>query len=177
MIVQRLRPRPTVEHVGAVTTVTFSVGKVVGEDNFIARELLGITEGLGRRHLYLNLCNVVSLVSAELGTLVFLSEKRKAGGGRLTLINVNPRAGEYFNRTNLNGSGHSQRRTGALRQGDGLVIAHDLDDDFWAVNPTGFGGQFSKQNSGPKPRRDAICCTFRNSLTVLERLEQKRLAQ
>jgi anti-anti-sigma factor len=101
MILQRLRSQPAMEHVKDVTTITFSAGKIDGEDNFIARELLGLTEDLGRRNLSLNLTNVISLDSAELGTLVFLCKRRKAAGGRLTLVNVNPHIGAVFERTHL----------------------------------------------------------------------------
>jgi anti-anti-sigma factor len=101
MISQRLRSQPRMEHVDDVTTITFSFGKIAGEENFIARELRGLTEGLGQRHLSLNLANVVSLDSAELGTLVFLCKRRKAAGGRLTLVNVNPHIGAVFERTHL----------------------------------------------------------------------------
>jgi anti-anti-sigma factor len=102
MISQRRRSQPAMEQVDDVTTITFSGGKIDGEVNFIARELLGLTEGLGQRHLSLNLSNVISLDSAELGTLVFLCKRRKAAGGRLTLVNVNPGIGKVFERTHLN---------------------------------------------------------------------------
>ena len=90
------------ENVDDVTTITFSVGKIAGEGNFIARELLGLAEVLGQRCLALNLTNVVSLNSAELGTLVFLGKRRQAAGGRLTLVNANPHIGEVFERTHMN---------------------------------------------------------------------------
>jgi anti-anti-sigma factor len=102
MILQRLRSQPTMEHVDDVTTITFSGGKIAGEDNFIARELLGLTKELGQRHLALNLTNVISLNSAELGTFVFLCKALKATGVRLMIVNANPRIGEVFVRTNLN---------------------------------------------------------------------------
>jgi anti-anti-sigma factor len=102
MISQRLRSQPAMEHVDNVTTITFSAGKIDGEPNFIARELLGLTEGLGQRNLFLNLTNVIFLDSAELGTLAFLCKRRKAAGGRLTLVNVNPGIGKVFERTHLN---------------------------------------------------------------------------
>jgi anti-anti-sigma factor len=102
MISQRLRSQPTMEHVDDVTTITFSVGKIPGEENFIARELVGLTDGLGQGHLFVDLKNVISLVSAELGTLVSLCKKMKAAGGQLTLVNVNPRIGDVFERTRLN---------------------------------------------------------------------------
>jgi anti-anti-sigma factor len=87
--------------VDGVTTITFSDGKIDGEDNFIARELLGLTEGLGHRNLSLNLANVISLNSAELSTLVFLHKRRKAAGGPLTLVNVNPLLDAVFEKTRL----------------------------------------------------------------------------
>jgi anti-anti-sigma factor len=102
MISQRRRSQPAMEHVADMTTITFSGGKIDGEPNFIARELLGLTEGLGQRNLSLNLANVTFLDSAELGTLVFLCKRRKAAGGRLTLVNVNPGIGKVFERTHLN---------------------------------------------------------------------------
>src|SRR5690349_11516169 len=102
MISQSLCWQPKVEHVDDVTTITFTPGKVDGEPNFIARELFGLTEGLGQRRLSLDLRNVNSLVSAEVATLVLLSVERKAAGGRLTLVNVNPHIGEVFQGTKLN---------------------------------------------------------------------------
>ena len=54
MLSRGLHSQPTIRHVDDVTTITFSVGKIAGEDNFVARELLGLTEGLGKRHLSLN---------------------------------------------------------------------------------------------------------------------------
>ena len=130
MTSQHLRSQPTMEHVDDVTTITFSFGKIVGEENFIARELLGLTEGLGQRHLSLNLTNVISLDSAEVATLVFLCKRRKAIGGLLTLVNVNPRIGDVFERTRLN-KFLDIRREGPppLRQGNSPVLVQNLGDE------------------------------------------------
>ena len=127
MYSQRFRSQPTIKHVDDVTTITFSVGKIKGEDNFIARELLGLTEGVGQRHLSLDLTNVISLNSAELGTLVFLSKRRKAAGGRLTLVNVNLSIGKVFETTNLNRI-LDIRSEGPLpvRMGNSPALAHNL---------------------------------------------------
>ena len=101
MISNRFLSQPTMEHVEGVTTITFSAGKSAGEENFVARELLHLTEGLGQRHLSLNLANVNSINSAEIGTIVLLCKRRNAAGGRLTLTNVNAHLGEVFKRTHL----------------------------------------------------------------------------
>jgi anti-anti-sigma factor len=91
------------EHVfDDVDMITFSDGKIGGEDNFIARELDGITAGLSHRHLFLDFSNVERINSSELATLIRLHKNMKTAGGRLTLVNVNPHIGQVLERTRLN---------------------------------------------------------------------------
>jgi anti-anti-sigma factor len=106
MIPQGLCAQPQVECVAECvadqTTITFTAGRIDGEENFIIRELQGLTDGLGRCLLFLDLRHVKGLSSAEVGTLVFLHKKLKAAGGRLTLVNLSVRLREVFARTKLN---------------------------------------------------------------------------
>lgn len=102
MTSQQLRSQPKTEHVfDDVDIITFTDGKVGGEENFIARELAGLTVGLSHRHLFLDFSNVEGINSSELGTLITLHKTMKADGGRLTLVNVNPHIGEVLERTRL----------------------------------------------------------------------------
>jgi anti-anti-sigma factor len=87
---QQQRPRPKVENVDGTTVITLTDGRWRGEENYLARELAGLTDGLGPRHLVLELGNVPYLNSIELGALVTLHKRRNAAGGRLTLAGVNP---------------------------------------------------------------------------------------
>jgi anti-anti-sigma factor len=103
MTSQHLRSQPTMEHVfDDVDIITFTDGRIGGEENFIARELDGLTVGLSHRHLFLDFSNVGYLNSIELATLIRLHKNMKADGGRLTLVNVNPHIGEILERTKLN---------------------------------------------------------------------------
>jgi anti-anti-sigma factor len=102
MTSQQLRSHATMEHVFEdVDIITFSDGKIAGEENFVARELIGLTKGLSHRHLFLDFSNVVCINSSELGTLIRLHRNMKAAGGRLTLVKVNPLIGEVLERTKL----------------------------------------------------------------------------
>jgi len=103
MTSQQLRSQPTMEHVfDDVDIITFTDGRIGGEENFIARELDGLTLGLSNRHLFLDFSNVAYINSSELGTLITLHKNMKADGGRLTLVNVNPHVGEVLERMKLN---------------------------------------------------------------------------
>ena len=102
MISQQLRSQPTMEHVDDMDIITFTDGKIDGEENFIARELDGLTAGLSHRHLFLDFRNVERVNSSELGTLITLHKNMKAAGGRLTLANVNAHIGQVMERTRLN---------------------------------------------------------------------------
>jgi anti-anti-sigma factor len=102
MISQSLCAQPQVECVDDETTITFTAGRIDGEENFIVRELKGLTEGLGRGSLFLDLRHVKALSSAEVGTLVLLHKKLKTTGGRLTLVNLSARLCEVFVGIKLN---------------------------------------------------------------------------
>jgi anti-anti-sigma factor len=102
MISQSLCAQPQVECVDDETTITFTAGKLDGEENFIVRELKGLTEGLGKRLLFLDLKHVKSLSSAEVGSLLLLHKKLKTAGGQLTLVNLSAHLGEVFARIKLN---------------------------------------------------------------------------
>jgi anti-anti-sigma factor len=103
MASQQLRSQPTMEHVfDDVDIITFTDGRIDREENFIARELVGLTEGLSHRHLFLDFSNVECINSSELGTLITLHRNMKVAGGRLTLVNVNPHIGEVLERMKLN---------------------------------------------------------------------------
>lgn len=102
MTSQQLGSLPRMEHVlDDVDIITFSTGKIGGEENFVARELIGLTKELSNRHVFLDFSNVVCINSSELGTLIRLHRNMKAAGGRLTLVNVNPHIGDTLERTNL----------------------------------------------------------------------------
>jgi anti-sigma B factor antagonist len=101
MTSQQLRSQPKMEHVDDADMITFTDGKIGGEENFIARELDGLTLGLNHRHLFLDFSNVGYINSSELGTLITLHKNMKADGGRLTLVNVSPHIGEVLERTKL----------------------------------------------------------------------------
>ena len=94
-------PAPKVQRSGNVTIVTFTGGRARGVENVLAEELEGLTDGLGECHLLLDFTNVEYITSAELGTLVGLHKRVKAGGGRLTLFNLIPRVFEVFTVTRL----------------------------------------------------------------------------
>jgi len=87
---------PKVEQGGNVKVITFTAGSVRDVDNVLARELEGLTEGLGDCHLLLDFTNVEYLSSVELGTLIKLHMKLKATGGRLTLFNLSADVFEAF---------------------------------------------------------------------------------
>ncbi len=87
---------PKVERAGNVTIITFSPGTVRDVENVIARELAGLTDGLGDHHLLLDLGNVTYLNSVELGTLISLHKRVESGGGRLTLFNLRPLVRKLF---------------------------------------------------------------------------------
>jgi anti-sigma B factor antagonist len=92
---------PKVEQSGNVKIITFTDGKVRDVENVLARELEGLTDDLGAGHLLLDFTNVEYLTSVELGTLIGLNKRMKAGGGRLTLFNLNPQVFEVFTVTHL----------------------------------------------------------------------------
>ena len=71
-----------------VTVITFTPDPVRDVDNVIARELEGLTAGLGDQHLLLDFTNVDVLNSMELGTLINLHKQFRDAGGRLTLFNL-----------------------------------------------------------------------------------------
>lgn len=103
MTSQLLHSQPKMEHVfDDVDIITFTDGRMAGEENFIARELDGLTVGLSHRHLFLDFSNVGYINSSELGTIIRLHKNMKAAGGRLTLVNVNPHIGQVLERTRLN---------------------------------------------------------------------------
>src|SRR5579864_5170586 len=102
MTSQQLRSQPTMEHVfDDLDIITFTDRKIGEEENFIARELCGLTEGLSNRHLFLDFSNIGYINSSELGTLITLHRDMKAAGGRLILVKVNSHVGEVLERTNL----------------------------------------------------------------------------
>jgi anti-anti-sigma factor len=91
-----------VEHREDVAIITFTDGKIAGEENFIARELVGRTERLRQRHLFLDFSNVECINSSEVSAIICLHKKMKAAGGRLTLAALSPQVSEVMERTRLN---------------------------------------------------------------------------
>ena len=67
----------------------------------LAEQLRGLDEAFEERHVLLDLQNVDSLLSSDLGRLVGLDRRLRASGGRLTLCNVKPQVYEVFDRTGL----------------------------------------------------------------------------
>jgi anti-anti-sigma factor len=103
MTSKQLGLKPQVEHIGEKTILTFTDGKIWGEENFIARELrVSLPQPSGQCHLFLDFRNVGFLNSSELGTLLCLRKKMHEALGRLTLVNLNPPIVEVFKRTKLN---------------------------------------------------------------------------
>jgi anti-anti-sigma factor len=92
---------PKVEQGGNVRVITFTAANARDVGNVIARELEGLTDGLGAVHLLLDFTNVTYLNSAELGTLAVLNKSMRLSGGRLTLFNVNDEIYEVFTATRL----------------------------------------------------------------------------
>jgi anti-sigma B factor antagonist len=93
--------RPRVQRSGNITIITFIPDAIRDVENVIARELSGLTDGPGGRHLLLDFTNVEYLNSMELGTLVTLHKQVEAAGGRLTLFNLNAHVFELFAVTRL----------------------------------------------------------------------------
>ena len=92
---------PKVERNGNVRIITFDGGAIRDVQNRLARELEGMTEGLGADHLLLDFTNVESVGSEELGTIVALHKQMTSAGGHLTLFNLNPRVYAVFEITRL----------------------------------------------------------------------------
>jgi anti-anti-sigma factor len=92
---------PKVEQGGNVTIITFTADAIRNVENVLARELGGLTTGLGDRHLLLDFTNVDYLNSTELGTLVTLHKEVEAAGGRLTLFNLSAQILSMFTVTRL----------------------------------------------------------------------------
>ncbi len=106
------RTQPKVERSGNITIITFIPNAIRDVENVIARELEGLTSGVGERHLLLDFTNVDSLNSMELGTLITLHTSRSGdAGGRLTLFNLNTNVFELFTITQLDS------RLGICREG------------------------------------------------------------
>jgi anti-anti-sigma factor len=91
---------PKVERSGNVVVLTFSKNRR-DLDNVLADELDGPTGDLAGCHLLLDFSNVALVGSEELGTLVGLSRRLRACGGRLTLFNLSPPVYEVFVITRL----------------------------------------------------------------------------
>jgi anti-sigma B factor antagonist len=83
-------PLPSIEHSGDTTVFIFSGGAVRDEEDMLAKELRGHTDGLAGRHLLLDLAHVRGIYSIEIGTLITLHKRLQATGGRLTLLGVGP---------------------------------------------------------------------------------------
>lgn len=92
---------PKVERNGNTTIVTIRDGNIRDVDNALARDLEGLTDGLGACHLLLDFTNVAFLSSVEIGTLIGLHKKLIKSNGRLTLFNLNARMLELFDATRL----------------------------------------------------------------------------
>src|SRR5439155_5947894 len=92
---------PKVEQGADVTIITFTADPVRDVENVLARELGGLTTGLGGRHLLLDFTNVNYLNSTELGTLITLHKQIQAVGGRLTLFNLSAQVLMLFTITRL----------------------------------------------------------------------------
>jgi anti-anti-sigma factor len=96
------RLHATLVNSDAVSTITFTDGRLRDEADMVAKELRGLTDGLSGRHLFLDFVNVRYITGDELGTLLNLQRKMRAGGGRLTLSNLTPAIHELFVVTKLN---------------------------------------------------------------------------
>jgi anti-sigma B factor antagonist len=92
---------PKVEENGTVRVITLTSGILLEEDNVLASELEGRTDGLGGCHLMLDFTHVERINSVELGTLITLHKSLKAAGGRLTLFNLSTQVFEVFAVTRL----------------------------------------------------------------------------
>jgi anti-sigma B factor antagonist len=101
MCPRRLPTLPKVERSDNITIFTFIPNAMRNVENVIARELGGLTEGAGARHLLLDFTHVKCLNSMELGTLVTLHKRIKETGGRLTLFNLSAQVFELFALTRL----------------------------------------------------------------------------
>ncbi len=112
------RTQPKVERSGNITIITFIPNAIRDVENVIARELEGLTSGVGERHLLLDFTNVDSLNSMELGTLITLHKQVRDAGGRLTLFNLNTNVFELFTITQLDS------RLGICREG--VVMRSEL---------------------------------------------------
>jgi anti-sigma B factor antagonist len=91
---------PKVEENGTVRVITLTSGKLLEEENALASELEGRTDGLGG-HLLLDFSRVERISSVELGTLITLHKRLTAAGGRLTLFHLSPQVYEVFSITRL----------------------------------------------------------------------------
>jgi anti-sigma B factor antagonist len=95
------RTPPKAEQSDGVKIIRFTAGQNRDVENVIAKELEGLTDGLGKSHLLLDFTNVEYITSVELGTLIGLHKRMKATGGRLTLFNLNLQVFEVFAVTRL----------------------------------------------------------------------------
>jgi anti-anti-sigma factor len=91
------------EHVGDVTVVHFTRGKLLDEHviQVVGGQLKRLAEQVGRGQLLLNLGNVQAMASMALSQIIALKKKLDAQGGRLVLCNVQPAVHELFELTRL----------------------------------------------------------------------------
>src|SRR5262249_11144663 len=87
-----------IEDVGEVTVVQFMATGILDEQciRAIGERLFNLVDELSRKKILLNLGNVEYLSSAVFGLFITLNEKVNAGGGRLTLCNLDPHLYEVF---------------------------------------------------------------------------------
>jgi anti-anti-sigma factor len=86
---------------GGVTRFTLADGTRSGCENRIAKQLRGLADEPGQRHLVLDFGNVEDINSSEICTLLSLHRKLETSGGSLTLDNVNPHLFGIFARIRL----------------------------------------------------------------------------
>ena len=96
--------RLQIEDVGNVTTVRFTGAKTLDEQTSqaVGAELFELTDKMARRKLVLNFIDVEYLSSGALGVLITLHKKLRDVGGKLVLMNIDPKLHEVFEITKLN---------------------------------------------------------------------------
>jgi len=97
-------PPFTVERHGDEVTVDLSPLKVLDEAAVqeIREPLLGVAQEVRGAHLSLDLKGIEYITSSMLETLIQMHRKLKEGGGKLTLLHLQPQVAEVFEVTKLN---------------------------------------------------------------------------
>src|SRR5262245_59771736 len=102
MTLPSVRSPSGVDPVKGVTILTLTGDRIHDEGNMIAKELGGLAQDLGRRHLFLDFRKVQEIRGTELATLVLVHRRMSASGGRLTLCGLDPLLKEVLAITRLN---------------------------------------------------------------------------